>query len=543
MILIVFVTVLAVQTIPAQAFSVGGWVRIYEGIEYNTGSATSPRLMKAFALRVSLRNPDVSMCVTHDNGGSPYETTVQGTDAFITNYGCRVATNASFFNAGLSPNTDIWGLIISNSNVVSGPYDIPFNTQLNFTSEKVAELIESGSVPSGKWTSVSGAERILINGACSSQNPDVQPRTFYGLSGDKKYLIMVCVDGRQPGWSEGCNHPEAAQWLVDFGAMDGVLEDGGGSTCLARQDVGVCNRPCYGYVRQVGANFGAFSSLKGTWGPATVSWNSTRTDIFTRGALNKIHQKSWTTTGGWTGWGEYPTFTDTRMTPTVSSWGANRLDLFNVDPAGGVWWSYYNGSAWSSWSQFANTQTFCPLAACSMSSGRIDLFDVSPGNHAIYQKTYSSGAWSAGWTQFPGYTYTNVAPAVCSWGANRIDLFNTSSGGQIYWSRWNGSAWSSWYMFPGSNTPYSPTACTWGANRLDMFNVDPNGGVWWCYYNGTSWSGYTSLGGNSVGPASCTTRGSGLLDVFIRNTNDHLMEKSYNNGTWGGWSDLGPYYD
>jgi hypothetical protein len=94
---------------------------------------------------------------------------------------------------------------------------------------------------------------------CVSGNLDIQPRTFMGLSADRRYLIMICVDGRQPGWSEGCHHPEAAQWLLDFGAWDGVNMDGGGSTVMVREDVGVVNRPCYGYVRSVAAHLGVLS--------------------------------------------------------------------------------------------------------------------------------------------------------------------------------------------------------------------------------------------------------------------------------------------
>lgn len=74
-ILAVFVIALALQAIPVQATKViSGWTRYYEGIKYATGTDDWPRLQKTFALRISLRNPDIAMAVTPGNGGAPYDT-------------------------------------------------------------------------------------------------------------------------------------------------------------------------------------------------------------------------------------------------------------------------------------------------------------------------------------------------------------------------------------------------------------------------------------------------------------------------------------
>jgi hypothetical protein len=67
------------------------------------------------------------------------------------------------------------------------------------------------------------------------------PRSAIGVRRDGTVLI-VTVDGRQPGYSEGMTLPELTDLLVELGAVDALNLDGGGSTTLV---VGgqVVNRP------------------------------------------------------------------------------------------------------------------------------------------------------------------------------------------------------------------------------------------------------------------------------------------------------------
>lgn len=260
-VLSIFMIGLAFQMVPAQAYPVTAYTPIYEGMEYATGTATSPRLMRAWAVRVDLKSPWVATCCSPGNGAAAYETALQTTPAFLSQWGIKAAINTSFFDANLSPNTDIWGLLISGTNVVSGPYAAPFDSQLTITPAKVPNLACSGSIPSGIQDAFAGSYIILSNGAITVGDDDVNPRSGVGYSQDKRYFIMVVVDGRQPGWSDGTGYGGLAQWLKDFGAWDGLSLDGGGSTCLSVAGMGsYVNRPCYGYARAVGANFGFGSS-------------------------------------------------------------------------------------------------------------------------------------------------------------------------------------------------------------------------------------------------------------------------------------------
>ncbi len=75
------------------------------------------------------------------------------------------------------------------------------------------------------------------------------PRTGVGLTatGD---LLLVVVDGRQPGYSVGVTLPELAQLLIRLGARDAMCLDGGGSSELVLQGR-PANRPSDGGERPV----------------------------------------------------------------------------------------------------------------------------------------------------------------------------------------------------------------------------------------------------------------------------------------------------
>lgn len=74
------------------------------------------------------------------------------------------------------------------------------------------------------------------------------PRTLVGRTGTG-HTLLVTVDGRQPGYSEGMNLAEAADLMLELGAVDAINLDGGGSTTFV---VGgeVVNRPSDRLVRR-----------------------------------------------------------------------------------------------------------------------------------------------------------------------------------------------------------------------------------------------------------------------------------------------------
>lgn len=64
----------------------------------------------------------------------------------------------------------------------------------------------------------------------------LHPRMAAGLSQDGRYLYVVAVDGRKPGWSWGANIRDLQILFRDAGAYDAINFDGGGSTSLCWWD-------------------------------------------------------------------------------------------------------------------------------------------------------------------------------------------------------------------------------------------------------------------------------------------------------------------
>lgn len=79
------------------------------------------------------------------------------------------------------------------------------------------------------------------------------PRTLLGWTA-RGELLLVTIDGRQPGYSNGATLHEAVDLLLGLGATDAINLDGGGSTTFAvRCATGACvaNRPSDGRPRPV----------------------------------------------------------------------------------------------------------------------------------------------------------------------------------------------------------------------------------------------------------------------------------------------------
>lgn len=75
------------------------------------------------------------------------------------------------------------------------------------------------------------------------------PRSAVGQLRDGR-IVLVAVDGRQPGYSVGLTNFELAQALVRLGAVTGMALDSGGSTTMAF-DGSLLNRPSDGAERRI----------------------------------------------------------------------------------------------------------------------------------------------------------------------------------------------------------------------------------------------------------------------------------------------------
>lgn len=239
----------------------------YLGITLHQRTESSPRPLKINVLDINLGAAGLSFRVTPANGAADGETTKQTTRAFLNQIGAQFAINASFFGNVGAAGADNVSLAASNGNAYS-----PFSSgyfALNITSANSAAIVKQASPDFTGFTpdplvpiynAVSGDEKIVTNGANTATSSSLQPRTAAGVASGNR-LILMTVDGRQAGVSEGVTKSELANLLLGYGVTNGINLDGGGSTTMAMAGLSTpLNVPSDGGERAVGTNLAIFAA-------------------------------------------------------------------------------------------------------------------------------------------------------------------------------------------------------------------------------------------------------------------------------------------
>ncbi len=98
----------------------------------------------------------------------------------------------------------------------------------------------SGSV----FNAISGDRMLVEKGQIPANLDDtvLEPRTAIGVSSNGRWMLWIVVDGRQPGYSEGCTLTELADMLIKYGgAYNAINLDGGGSSAIVLKKSGVAD--------------------------------------------------------------------------------------------------------------------------------------------------------------------------------------------------------------------------------------------------------------------------------------------------------------
>ena len=83
----------------------------------------------------------------------------------------------------------------------------------------------------------------------STRDTRREPRTAIGMISPKHYVILI-IDGRQPGYSEGISLQTLQSMFVNLGVQTAINLDGGGSTELWFQGE-ILNQPAGGHERKL----------------------------------------------------------------------------------------------------------------------------------------------------------------------------------------------------------------------------------------------------------------------------------------------------
>jgi len=310
-----------VLVLAANAVAVAETTKPFQGITLRHERLTEPRQIDVHVVRVDLRAPGIRFKVTESSRpGESRLTTVRDSLAKekARDAAACLAVNGAFFT--FSPKTGIYpphcyieGIAASEGELYSAWEDIaiPFPA-FNLSKDNVPSILDKQEViPNDRYRSVltdmehrqtwevalgllgrylsnypelpdddisghfynaiSGSHRLVRSGTNTMditsypKNDEPHPRT--GIGYGPGFLVIVVVDGRNPGHSLGVTCPELADLLIKEGVVEAVNWDGGGSTTLAIADpiprllnrpVGVKGRP--GTERPVGASLIIFAN-------------------------------------------------------------------------------------------------------------------------------------------------------------------------------------------------------------------------------------------------------------------------------------------
>ncbi len=237
---------------PLSGVAVGAWQPCFVGVDRAAVSCTGPVAMQGQALRIDLRAKGLRFMATPPALNGKKEVRGLRTSSFLVRYRMQGAINAAPFGPVVDDegkDQDVVGLMVSNSRLVSKPEASP---ALLLTGRNRASIAEAPFNLRGVRNAVAGFGLVLKAGVNVGAGGVRHPRTAAGVSSDGRTLLLLALDGRQPGYSVGATTQEVGQWLALLGASDGINLDGGGTTAMVIEGTEgkpqVLNRPIHGGV-------------------------------------------------------------------------------------------------------------------------------------------------------------------------------------------------------------------------------------------------------------------------------------------------------
>lgn len=254
--------------------------RIFGGVTYYRKESSVPRKMIVHALGIDMQSSGLQFLVTPPARLSGPPLCTQKTSDFMSQYSVQIAVNGDAWSyadpASFDPKTycpgggdPVWpnGYSVSRGKVYFNKPQVEpilIINQINL----IQFYQPNGAIkPEGQvFNAISGDRMLVINGkpVSSLDNTRVDPRTAVGMSKDKRWLILVVVDGRET--SVGATFVELANLLISFGVFTGMSLDGGGSSTMVIQGIDkkprILNTPVdnntFGQERAVANHLGIF---------------------------------------------------------------------------------------------------------------------------------------------------------------------------------------------------------------------------------------------------------------------------------------------
>jgi hypothetical protein len=229
---------------PARPAAGSGSRQLFEGVSYQRLERTDPRPMVIHLVTVDLRAEGISFLVTPGDPKAELPLKARTTSQFLKEFNLQLAINGdgatpwhstSIFDYYPHVGDPVKPIGFAASRGVVYAQDTDEEPTLYISVKNQASLDQ----PKGKvYNAVSGNQLLLRNGQVTENLDDSQPepRTAIALDRNARRLIILVVDGRQPGYSEGATLADLAEILLENRAYNGMNLDGGGSSTLVIAD-------------------------------------------------------------------------------------------------------------------------------------------------------------------------------------------------------------------------------------------------------------------------------------------------------------------
>ncbi|MBP5509582.1 MAG: phosphodiester glycosidase family protein [Kiritimatiellae bacterium] len=266
-------------------------VVLREGVTLRAYALEKPRLMKAYVARIDLTTPGLGFTATERDPlwGRPMPDYTNETWLVNTRretpadfmarrrkagQDVELAVNTSGWRpwggraAGRSTYAALYRWELADGEEISCGKKPGMGTYFIVRKDGGAEIrsLVRPSMTNDMAFALYGNRHLLKNGAPTPETDpetyrELHPRTAFGLTADGKTLVILVVDGRQPGYSLGASRADLAGLLLREGCADAVNMDGGGSSSLVVFDRAdnrpvMLNRHAGGYVRKTALNLG-----------------------------------------------------------------------------------------------------------------------------------------------------------------------------------------------------------------------------------------------------------------------------------------------
>ncbi len=223
----------------------GGGRRSRSPLRYHTRTLEKPRPLRIHAVRFDLRHVGYEAVVAVANpdpdGEGPAETRLAFPEIVVSNHSLIAAINTNPFrllpdHAGKRPfrYPHGWPVDISGLAVSDGQWFSDAGKGYCFWFDRQGRpAIARGKPPPGIRQGAAGFGPVLSGGeVLRPPSGKLAPRSAMGFDRLRRYLWLVVVDGRQPGYSEGMDMHELGHLMRDLGCHEALNLDGGGSSAL-----------------------------------------------------------------------------------------------------------------------------------------------------------------------------------------------------------------------------------------------------------------------------------------------------------------------